>query len=75
MRSGRGVLYGSDQADAERDDCYCKNHCSNIDEGDRSVGLSCGLGKHGKEEARRNENCSERYSNSNEPEEGDGERG
>jgi len=50
---------GSEQANAERKNCYGKNNCSNVDQGDRSVGFGCGRGKHGKEEARRKENCSQ----------------
>jgi len=75
VRYERSTLYGSGQANAERNDCYGKIDCSNVNQGDRSAGLSCGRGKHGKEEARRNENCRERYSNSNESEEGNRECG
>src|SRR5215471_15498856 len=67
---GWSLWLGSEQTNAERNHRDSKNNCSNVDQGDRSAGLSCGRGKHGEEESRRNQNGSERHPNSNEPEEG-----
>src|SRR5271165_5502022 len=62
------------QPNAERDDSDGKDESSRVNQGDGSASFSGSRRKHRKEEPRRNEDCSERYSDSNEPKNGGGKK-
>lgn len=60
----------SQQTNAESDNRDCENERSSIDQ--RDTRLRGSWRQNRKEEPRRNENCSEWHSDSNEPDEGQG---
>jgi hypothetical protein len=56
-----------EQSNTKSDHRKGENGCPQVDENDGSVGLGSGRRQHRKEEARRNEDCCERHTDSDRP--------